>query len=115
MLRLSRILAVIGFAALLIGAVDPLEGSFVILPGAVVVSVAAGLVRSRYRKLLYISAALIGVGVSAMVGVSAIGGLGGGTGLSRWWALTFTPYPVGWILCLVASVLLLRELFRKRT
>jgi len=89
--RRSRFLGIVGLVAMLIGAVDPLEGSLVILPGIGLVALGAWLGNSRYRKLLSWSFVLVAVGVGEMWGLSAIGGLGGSTGRSEWWALVVLP------------------------
>jgi len=107
--RWSRALAVVGLVALLIGAIDPLEGSLVILPGAALMALAAWLGRSRHRTLLYWAFAAVAVGVGVMWGMSSIGGLGGSTGRSMWWALLLLPYPLGWVLALVGAIRRLRE------
>jgi len=107
--RWSRILAVVGFVVVLLGALDPLEGSLLILPGTGLLALAAWLGRSRYRTLLYWSFALVAVGVGVMWGLSAVGGLGGSTGRSMWWALLLLPYPVGWVMAVVGAIRRLRE------
>jgi hypothetical protein len=110
----SGILCVIGVVALLIGALDPLEGAFVILPASAVIALSAFLARSRFRRLAYWACGLTAIGVGAMFIISALGGLGGDSGRSMWWALTCLPYPLGWILCLVAVVYMLIEWNRSR-
>jgi len=47
--RWSRILVVVGLVAMVIGALDPLEGALVILPGTGLVARARRLVRSYHR------------------------------------------------------------------
>jgi len=110
----SRILSVIGLLGLLIGARDPLEGSIVIVPASALISLSAFLARSRFRRLAYWGFGLTAIGVGWMFIISALGGFGGETGRSMWWALTLLPYPVGWILCLIAVVRLLIEWNRSR-
>jgi hypothetical protein len=110
----SRILSVIGVVALLIGALDPLEGSLVIVPATAVIALSAFLARSRFRQLAYWGFGLTAIGVGWMFIISALGGFGGETGRSMWWVLTLLPYPVGWILCLIAGVRLLIEWNRSR-
>jgi hypothetical protein len=107
----SRILSVIGLLSLLIGALDPLEGSLVIVPATAVIALSAYLARSRFRRLAYWGFGLTMIGVGAMF---MIGDVGGSAGRPMWWALTFLPYPVGWILCLIAGVRLLIEWNRSR-
>ena len=109
-LRWSRILAVVGLVAILVGAIDPLEGSLLILPGTGLLALAGWLGISQHRRLLYWSFALVAVGVGEVWGLSAIGGLGGSTGRSMWWALLLMPYPVGWVMALVGAIRGLREI-----
>jgi hypothetical protein len=107
--RWSRILVVAGLVAMAIGALDPLEGSLVILPGTGLIALGALLSNSRHRFLVSWSFLLVGAGVGAMWGLSAIGGFGGTSGRSNWWALVLVPYPVGWVMGLVGAVRILRE------
>ena len=107
--RWSRPLAVIGLLALLLGILDPLEGSVVILIGAAVVVVAALLRHSRHGRLVVAAFFLVLTGVAAVWALSALGGIGGQTGRSLWWGLLFLPYPLGWILSLVGAIRLIRE------
>ena len=105
----SRILVIAGLVLMLIGALDPLEGSLVILPGSGMVVIGAYLGKSRHRTLLLWGFALLAVGVGALWGSSALGGFGGSSGRSMWWALVLLPYPAGWIMSLVGAILRLRE------
>lgn len=107
--RWSRILVVVGLVAILVGAADPLEGSLVILPGTGLLAFGAWLGNSRNRRLLYWAFALVAVGVGEVWGLSAVGGLGGSTGRSMWWAILLLPYPVGWVMALVGAIRRLRE------
>ena len=110
----SRWLVVIGLAGMLLGALDPLEGSLLIVPGTGLAALGAFLGRSRRRVLSYWSPALVAAGVGAMWIVSAFGGLGGGTGRSLWWGLLIlVPYAAGWLLGLVGAVSALIEFFRR--
>jgi hypothetical protein len=107
--RRSRVLVIVGLVAMAIGALDPLEGSLVILLGSGLVALGARLGKSRQRILLYWSFVLVTVGVGAMWGLSALGGFGGSTGRSNWWGLVLSPYPIGWIAGIVGAVRRLRE------
>ncbi len=107
--RWSRILAIAGLVATLVGALDPLEGSIVILAGTALLALAAWIGASRHRRLLYWSFTLVAVGVGALWGMSALGGVGGSTGRSMWWLLAVAPYPVGWVMALVGAIRRLRE------
>lgn len=94
----SRILIYIGVVAMVIGIIDPLEGSFIILPGSGLVALGAYIGGNRRRKRLLLCFVLVAIGVGAMIVMSMFGGVGGKTGRSIWWILTALPYPVGWIL-----------------
>lgn len=108
-LKTSRILMWTGLILMLIGAVDPLEGSVVIVIGAALALTGACHEKSSQRKTLAWALGLVAFGVAVMFGVSAVGGFGGSTGRSMWWALTILPYPVGWVLGLIGAVKALRE------
>ncbi len=109
-MRLSRLLMTAGLAAMLIGALDPLEGAVVILPGAVLAAWEAWRAHDAQRRLLFWAAALITLGVAAMFILSAFGGVGGSTGRSMWWLWLVAPYPVGW---LIGIIVLVRILLRR--
>jgi len=107
--RWSRILVIVGLVAMLIGAIDPLEGSLIIVAGTGMVALGGLLGRSRHRLLIYWSFVLVAVGVGVLWVLSAFGGIGGSTGRSMWWGLVILPYPVGWIMGLVGAIRRLRE------
>jgi hypothetical protein len=106
--RWPRVLLVIGLAAMLIGAADPLEGSVIILPGSGLVALGAHFGGSAQRRRLWWAFGLIAAGVGIMFALSAVGGVGGSTGRSVWWALLALPYPIGWIAGLLCAILSLR-------
>jgi apolipoprotein N-acyltransferase len=107
--RWSRVVGVVGLVAMCAGAVDPLEGSLVILPGSGLVALGALLGGSRYTRLLGWAFGFVAVGVGLLWGLSGLGGIGGESGRSLWWGLVLLPYPVGWVLGLVGAVRRLRE------
>jgi hypothetical protein len=110
--RLARPLSWMALALLLVGALDPMEGSVLIAAGAVLAAWLGVGTSSRSRTLLLWGAGLTVVGVAALFGFSALGGIGGDSGRSNWWALTFVPYPVGWIASLVGAFRLVAEVRR---
>ena len=62
----SRVLIIVGLICMLIGAIDPLEGSLIILPGTGLVALGAFLGKVRHRRLDYAALLLVAVGVGAM-------------------------------------------------
>jgi hypothetical protein len=112
--RWSLALLIAGLAAMVIGAIDPIEGAAIILPGSMVSALGARLGKARYRRLLYWACGLIAAGVGALAVLTVLGGTGGDTGRSEWWGLFFLPYPAGWILGILGSFLSLREIRRER-
>ena len=112
--RWFRPLVIAGLTGMLLGAVDPLEGSIVIAVGSVLVALGTPRRESRVSGRVWLAGLMIIVGVAALWIMSDIGGVGGSTGRSMWWLLVVAPYPVGWILGLVGAVQRLRELKRER-
>ncbi len=111
-------MVVIGSIGLLVGALDPLEGSILILIGSGLAALGTLFGQAeprlvRYRTLVFV---LIVLGAGAMWGLSARGGIGGKSGLSMWWGLLLLPYLIGypmaitgpghprWFLCLGIGV-----------
>lgn len=111
--RGARVLAVTGLVAVVVGTLDPLEGSVAILFGVCVLALDAWLGASRHRRALYWSLALTAVGVAALLAMSAAGGVGGRTGRSYWWTVLLLPYPAGWLMGLVGGIGRVREAFTR--
>ena len=112
--RWSRGLLIAGLVAMVIGTIDPLEGSVVILLGGGLAAAGALLGKSRHRGLLCWAFGLLAAGVVAMIVLSVLGGTGGNTGRSNWWLLVVLPYPIGWLVGLIGAILGLWERRRKR-
>ena len=88
----------VGGIGMLVGALDPMEGSLLILPGSALVALGTFLSPTErrflsYRVLVFI---LIAIGVGAMWGLSAVGGFGGPSGRTMWWGTLLLPYLIGW-------------------
>jgi hypothetical protein len=109
----SRVLVIVGLLGMLIGAIDPLEGSLIIAPGTGMVALGTFLSRSRYRVLVCWAFCLVAAGASAMFVLSALGGIGSDSGRSMFWLLVVLPYPVGWIIGLAGGILRLVESFKR--
>ena len=111
-----RILKALGSIAMMLGTLDPLEGSLLILPGSGLVALGMYLSGKDRRTVLYWvwTFILIAVGVGAMFALSAVGGIGGKSGRSMWWGVLMLPYPAGWLLALAGSVAGLVRFFKGR-
>jgi hypothetical protein len=103
----TRWLTIGGLVLMVAGALDPLEGSVVIVAGTAMAAFAAWF-NGRFR-LPAVAFALTAIGVAALVGLSALGGVGGDSGRSIWLLLLCAPYPVGWVLGIVGAVRKLRQ------
>jgi hypothetical protein len=106
MKRSPKILKMVGTAAILIGSLDPMEGSLLILPGSGLVALGHYLERTspKVTKDWLVIFALNAIGVGALWGFSAVGGFGGDTGRSMWCGLWIMPYLFGWIMALVRII-----------
>jgi hypothetical protein len=112
----SRILIIVGGIAMMLGTLDPLEGSLLILPGSGVVALGLFVGKAEPRLLRYWVWVfiLIAAGVGALFGLSAVGGFGGTSGLSMWWGVLLLPYAVGWIMGLAGAISALVRLIKTR-
>jgi len=112
----SRILKVVGGIAMVLGTLDPMEGSLLILPGSGMVALGIYLGGKGRRTVLYWTWAfiLIAVGVAALFGLSAIGGIGSRSGHSMWWGVLILPYPIGWLMALAGGVVGLVRHFKAK-
>jgi hypothetical protein len=108
-LNWPKFLLIAGFIGMLIGMIDPLEGSVVILAGSLLLAISAYLDKSRRSSTLYLSFGMIALGVGMLFFLSSLGGVGGTSGRSWWWLLTVSPYPFGWILGIIGTILMLRD------
>lgn len=95
---LPKVLVVLGDLGMLVGALDPMEGSAVILPGCGLVALGTYLEHRERRLIAYRTLVLIlvAVGVGAMWALTSIGGIGGSSGHSMWWGVLILPYLIGW-------------------
>lgn len=96
--RWSKLVGVVGGVSLVVGSFDPMEGSALILPGSALLALGSYLGREDRRIVAYRtwSFILVALGVGALFGLSAVGGVGGNSGRSIWWTLLILPYLVGW-------------------
>ena len=107
--RRARSLIVVGLAVMVLAALDPLEGSVMVVAGGGLMALGAHLRESRHRGYLYGCVAMLMTGVAALWILSAFGGFGGTSGRSSAWGLLIVPYPIGWLAGLVGGVRAVRE------
>ena len=107
-----RVVYVVGVIALLIGAIDPMEGSVVIAIGSLLIALATYIAKDRHQKLFLMTMVMILVGVFFLFFLSSLGGFGGKSDLSWWWGLLILPYPVGWIISII--LLIKRSLYNRK-
>jgi len=93
----TKTIFITGVAALLLGALDPMEGSVLIAAGSLALAVAAHFAADRHRNLFLLFCAFIVTGVIYLFAISSVGGFMGNTGRSWIWGLPILPYPVGWL------------------
>jgi phosphotransferase system glucose/maltose/N-acetylglucosamine-specific IIC component len=103
-IKWTRIIYYAGVTALIIGILDPLEGSVVITAGSLLLTLAAFLSHDRHLIVFLLSSVLIVTGVSFMFYFSSLGGFGGKSTLSWWWGILILPYPAGWITTIVLLI-----------
>jgi multisubunit Na+/H+ antiporter MnhB subunit len=101
----TRIIYIIGVIALIIGALDPMEGSVVIASGSALVALSTYLTHDRQRKIFLLSLIMILIGVFFLFYLSSLGGFGGTATLSWWWGTLILPYPIGWLISIVILII----------
>lgn len=108
--KILRIILYLGIVAVILGAADPLEGSIAIVVGSALISISTFLSKDcQWKKFLWATFMIL-IGVIYMFYVSSLGGFGGTSSRSWWWAFPILPYPVGWFWIIV---LLLKRSFNK--
>lgn len=100
----KRIIYIVGVIALAIGALDPLEGSVVIVFGSSLITISTYLTKDRHWKTFLASLIMIIIGVIFLFYFSSLGGFGGTSTLSWWWATLMLPYPIGWVWSIVLLI-----------
>lgn len=100
-----KILYIIGVVAVIIGAIDPLEGSVVIFGGSVCLLLSTCLRKEIQWKTFLALSLMILSGIFFLFFFSALGGFGGSSSLSWWWGLLILPYPIGWLLTVIFIII----------
>ncbi len=113
----AKIVVILGFFAMVLGGLDPMEGVFLIAPGSILLALGAYLGETPRRWLAYAASILMALSFAILLIVSALGGFGGEAPLlhSNWWALLLLPYPVSWMMGVAAGVFTLTALFTGMT
>ena len=100
----TRIIYIVGVIALIIGAIDPLEGSVVIIVGSALLALSAYAASERHTKIFTASLLMIVIGVAFLFYFSSLGGFGGTSTLSWWWGLLILPFPIGWLTIIIVLI-----------
>lgn len=100
----TRIIYIVGVIALIIGAIDPLEGSVVIIAGSALLALSAYAASDRHTKIFTTSLIMIVIGVAFLFYFSSLGGFGGTSTLSWWWGLLILPFPIGWLTIIIVLI-----------
>lgn len=95
----------IGVFALILGAIDPLEGSVIIAAGSILVAWTTYKTRDRQWKIFLFTTIMMVVGIIFMFYFSSLGGFGGKSTLSWWWSGLILPYPIGWLTAIVLLII----------
>lgn len=101
---LIRYTFIFGVIALLIGVVDPLEGSLLICIGSISLTVSTYLNKDPQWKVFLTASIMIITGVCFLFYLSSLGGFGGSSSLSWWWSVLIAPYPLGWLLSVIMLI-----------
>jgi len=104
---------ILAVSLVIIGTIDPLEGSVLIVAGSILLAVLAGFHADRHVRNFQLAAMLIVLGVAYMFWISSLGGIGGSSQKSMWWGIGILPYPLGWLLLI--STLIYRGVSRRRS
>lgn len=107
--KLTRTLYTVGVVAMIVGAIDPLEGSALILAGNLLLVISLFMTADRHKMHFLISLIMIAIGVFFLFYLSSLGGFGGTSELSWWWGTLILPYPVAWIFAMVMLIVRVRQ------
>jgi hypothetical protein len=103
-IKWTRVIYIIGVIALIIGVLDPLEGSVVITSGSALIALSTLITRDRHWKIFLLSFIMILTGVFFLFYLSSLGGFGGTSKLSWWWGSLILPYVLGWLASIITLI-----------
>lgn len=101
----ARAMYIVGVVALIIGAVDPMEGSVVIAIGSTLAALSTYVTHDRDQKIFFAAMIMIVLGVFFLFYFSSLGGIGGHSTLSLWWGILILPYPMGWLISIITVII----------
>ena len=100
----KRILHLAAVALFIIGTIDPLEGSVLIMAGSILLAALGFFDNKQNWKFIFSASILIIIGVFFLFYLSSLGGFGGNSTLSWWYGLLILPYPIGWLCFLILLI-----------
>ncbi len=106
-----RVIYIAGVVGIILGALDPLEGSILIAVGSVLLALSTWLKHDEQRITFLITSMMVVFGVSFLFILSSLGGFGKDAPLSWGWSILIAPYPLGW---LTIILFLMYRLIKKR-
>jgi hypothetical protein len=106
-----RIAFIFGVVSLIIGVIDPLEGSVVIALGSMLLTFSTYMQNDPHWKGYLAGSVMILTGVSFLFYFSTKGGFGE-SAMSWWLGILVLPYPLGWLL---SVILLILRIFKRQT
>lgn len=103
--KILEYLNITGIVLFILGTLDPLEGSILIVIGSFLIAYSSYYTKNIYKNIFIINFILICAGVAAMWILSSMGGFGGTSSLSAWWGLSIITYPIGWLLEIIFLIM----------
>jgi hypothetical protein len=103
-IKWTKVIFIIGAIAIILGIIDPMEGSIVIATGSFFIAFSTFVSRDHYRKIFLVSAIMIIVGVLSMFYVSSLGGFD--PKHAWWWDVLILPYPLGWLISVITLIVM---------
>ena len=104
-IKWTGVIYVVGVIALIIGSIDPLEGSVAIAAGIALLALSTYLKNDHQWKLFLTLSLMILFGVAFLFYFSSLGGFGGKSTLSWWWCILILPYPIAWLTTIVLLII----------
>jgi hypothetical protein len=105
-----RVAFIFGVVSLIIGVIDPLEGSVLIALGSILLTFSTYMRKDPQWKGYLAGSVMIITGVSFLFYFSTKGGFG--DSMSWWLGILILPYPLGWLLSVIMLIL---RIFKRPT